>query len=726
MKKIVIILIFLGSFCFNFKPFIVNAEAQDRLLVLNDVSDLDAYFSGENYQILKYLDHFEYLWGNNKSSIKGELLAHFISSNTLYVLVKDDVQRLIKINNGEIEKQIILDNELVINKIIYDHNLYLFGSLETTGIIIEYNDNLQEIKRYSYGTNNNLKFIDAIRHNNKWYITATKDGHSPNGEFRNIGNYDDTKTVLIRLNSKYMIDNVLYINNESKEEKPIFMEYYNESIYFVVRDSQSDYCYKTDLNFEYCYNEGVYEQTDRVLLGYNGEFLRFNLEDSLVMYEKDHIYHYDNINVKGLDISNSYLNVYTNENNNLYKYEIEEYHINYINEFFVGFDYGNYDFSSNLNDSDVISIKSFFSEVSVFNETTFTNNIPGTYELSLIIKRPNLRSIQVSTKVHVGQYVNIIDNGVYKTGINLKFLGLAKLNEQTISNGHIIQSPGDYKLAIQDNLGNITYYHFTCVDNFYIGGVEDKNSDYYVEKNQNFYFPFSLNTKELVQDVIINGESYEFIQEEEKLKILIKGANLYNIKEYVIEKVKVNDIWYNVDKHFKVMTLKDTPKVTIKEQEGDFLNLDISIEDFDKTIQKVELLINGKEYINYLEDYTYSFDLDKKEVTSIDVNVYYDLGNGEIKSFNLIKLNGKIKDFKNLISLSFNITHSLEKMSLRVNTNNIKNLNFLNVNSVDIKDHYINSSNYLNIYLSIGISILVVLIIIVLVIRKKKKKLKKE
>ena len=73
MKKIVIILIFLGSFCFNFKPFIVNAEAQDRLLVLNDVSDLDAYFSGENYQILKYLDHFEYLWGNNKSSIKGEL-----------------------------------------------------------------------------------------------------------------------------------------------------------------------------------------------------------------------------------------------------------------------------------------------------------------------------------------------------------------------------------------------------------------------------------------------------------------------------------------------------------------------------------------------------------------------------------------------------------------------------------------------------------------------------
>ena len=653
-------------------------------------------------------------------------MAYFISDNTLYILVKDEVQRLIKINNGEIEKQIILDNEFVINKIIYDHNLYLFGSLNTSGIIIEYNDNLQEIKKHLYGTNNNLQFINAVKHNNKWYITATKDGHSSNGEFRNVGNYNDTKTVLIRLNSKYVIDNVLYINNESKEEIPIFVKYYHDSIYFVVRAGNKDYCYKTDLNFEYSYNEGVYDQTDTILLGYNGEFLRFNYEDSLVMYEKDKSYQYDNVNVKGLDISNSYLNVYTNENNNLYKYEIEEYHINYINEFEVGYNYGNYDFNSNLNNSDVISIESYFSEVTVFNETTFTNNIPGTYELSLIIKRPNLRNIQVSTKVHVGKYVNIINNGVYKTGINLKFLGIAKLNEQTITNGHIIQNPGDYKLSIQDNLGNITYYQFTCIDNYYIGDVDEKNSDYHVEKNQDFYLSFSLNSNELVQEVIINNENYEFIQEDKKLKILISGANLYNIKEYIIEKIKINDVWYDVNKQFKVMTLKDTPKVIIEEKEGDTLNLEIKIEDFDRTIQKVVLLINGEEYCNYLEDYDYSFDLNSKETTSIEVNIYYDLGNGEIKSFNLIKLNGKIKDFKNLISFSFNINHSLEKMSLRINTKNIKNLNALSVNSVDIKENYINSHNYLNIYLSIGISIIVVLIIIIIFIRKKKKHPKKE
>ena len=152
------------------------------------------------------------------------------------------------------------------------------------------------------------------------------------------------------------------------------------------------------------------------------------------------------------------------------------------------------------------------------------------YLLSLIIKRPNLRNIQVSTKVHVGKYVNITNNGVYKTGINLKFLGIAKLNEQTITNGHIIQNPGDYKLSIQDNLGNITYYQFTCIDNYYIGDVDEKNSDYYVDKNQDFYLSFSLNTNELVQEVIINNENYEFIQDDKKLKILI---SLNSLKKFL-------------------------------------------------------------------------------------------------------------------------------------------------------------------------------------------------
>lgn len=725
MRKIGLFIIFLVLIFIIKSPSTVSAEELNRTLVLNDVYDLEAYYYNDNYQILEFKDYFEYLWGVEKNTIKGELQAYLFDNNIVYLLVNDGQQKIIKINNGDIEKSIIIEDTIKINKIVYDNNIFLLGNYNTSAIILELNESLQLIKKYTYGIGNNLNFIDGLKYNNKWYIIATKNGHSLNEEFKNVGNYNDTKTILIRMNNKYLIDSVLYVNNDEKREIPVFLNLYKESLYFVVNGENNNYFYKTDLNLEKCYDMGVYEEDDKILIGYNGEYLRFNVDNGLIMKEKEQSFEYDICDIKMLEIKDSYLQVYTNENNNIYKYEIEEYHINYLKEFNVGYDYGNYDFKSNLNNTDVISIKSYFSEVEVFNETEFTNNIPGQYELSLIIKRPNLDNIKMSTKVNVDQYVNIIDNGVYKTGITLKFLGVGKLNDQNISNGHIIQKEGNYVLEIQDNYGNSRKYSFTCVDNYYIGNLNGQHTNYYMEKDKSIYLPFVFNSIEKIEEIYVSGQKTEFTQEENKINLLVNSNNIYGIKEYNIDKIKINNIWYLVNNSFKIMTLKEKPKIEINEIEGDSFKLDIKVEDIDKTIQKIGIVINGKEEFNYLKDNEYSFDLNDKTNTSIDIKIYYDLGDGNIKSFSLIKLNGRLKDADDLLKLNYNITHSIENIDLEIDTNKFKNIEYLKVNSVDITKHYENYHNYQNIYISIGISFVVLLTILLIWLFKRKKKKKK-
>lgn len=718
MKKMILFLIVLIFFLGIKTPIQSAAEEYSKYLYLNDVGDVESIFEGQNFKILKFSDKVEYSFEDKKITLNGELITCDIYLDTAFLLVDKVVYKL---KNGQIETQLELNSEYQINKIYYNDKLYLVGFNQTEGIILEYTSSLKEVMRYTYGKECNLKILDIVKYKNNFYLTATKNAHVEGGNFLNVGNFGETKTVLIKLNNRMNIENVLYINNDIQKEIPIFLKIQNDKIYFVVNTLNVNYYYQASLDLRENKLVKQGKNSLEILLGVNNEYIEVECFDKLKLTSSIHQLNYDIGNVINYKIEDSVLKVYSKESNNIYLYEIEEYHIDYLKEFNIGFNYGNYDFDQDMNNSDVIKIDSYFSNIKVYNQTIFPKNIPGTYELSLLVERENLSSVKLSTKANVHEYVNITNGGVYKNGIILYFLGNALLNQESISSGHTITKPGEYSLSIKDNDNNEKVYQFSVVDGYYLDYQPTKEIDYYLTQDELIHFKLENNS--LIQEVIVDDEVCDFIQEENLLKIKLKSSTSSKVTEHIINKIKINDLWYEVNKKIVVQTLKKVPSITIKELNNIDLSLDILVDDPDKALQKIVIKINDQVFdSNYFFDQIYSLDDFKNQKVSIKLEYYYDLLDGIIRSGEILILEGIIKNESELIKLNFEITDKIEKINLDVKTTNFKSLQKINVNENSLLNHYLNETNYLSIYISLILTFVLIIGIILVILRKKRRK----
>lgn len=719
-RSILVLIIFLSVFlCFGYQ----KAEASTKVnkyLYLNDKSDVKSIYRGQNYQILEFLDKIEYLYQNEIITIEGHLEAIDVSSNSGFLVVN---HKLIKVSTGVIEKEIEIDPNIIINKVYFNNHLYLVGKKGCAGIILEYTNDLKEIMHYNYGENNDLEIMDIIKHKDNFYLACTKNAHSVDGQFQNVGNYNDIKTIIIKLNSRMNVEDILYLNNQEINEKPIFFKIQNEKIYFVISSQNKQYYYQVGFDFSDLILQKEGNNCEDILLGYNGEFIEIYYQDGLKLQTTSNLLKFDIDNVVSYNIEDGVLKVWSLINDDIYEYNIEEYHIDYLKEFEVGFDFGNYDFEQNLNHTDVIKIESYFGNIEVYNQTIFQKNVPGTYDLSLLVKRENLENIQLSTKLNIHPYVNITSGGVYKTGLTLYFLGSATLNNEPISNGHVVTLENDYILDIKDQNGNITSYQFSCVDGYYVNEQPTKDVDYYVLKNQECEITTKIPITGTIEEVYLNNQKIEYTQNNNELKFNLKAENVVSINEYLINKIKIDGIWYDINQSISVKTIKDAPKISILENNSETLNLDIAVEDKDKSLQKLVLKINDEEIINnYFEDNVYSLDNYKNKNIKITFVYYYDLGDNVIRSKEVLVLEGKIQNPKELISIKTNMNTDIENINVLVNTNAFKKLDKININEVNITNNYGSNTNYLAIFISLFLTIVVVFVCLYNIIRIKKKK----
>ncbi len=699
----------------------VKAESKyQKFLYLNDYEEVEQIYTGEYFDILKFSDQVKYLYDTEEILIKGKLQEIEIKDSLAFLIIDN---KLYKINKKEIEKVIDLPQDYIINDIYYDKLLYLVGSQKDTGIIVEYNDNLVEIKKYELGVDNKLNFLNIVKDKESFYLTATKQGHSINNEFKNIGSFNDTKTIVLKLNDKMNIEDVLYLNNDSSYEKPIFLELKDNKLFFVLRVDETNYYYEVSTDFKECKLLYKKEGQEDILLSVNNEYLNFDTKHTLKIATSKELLEYDINNVIGYNIKDSYLNVFTLENQNIYQYQIEEYHIEYLKEFYLGYDFGNYDFDSDLNNTDVIKVTSYFSKVEVYNQTIFTKNIPGVYDLNLIVKRPNLENITLSTKANVLKYVNVVNEGVYRTGKTLYFMGVGILNNETISNGYTIKEEGNYRLVIKDKYNNSEEYNFSCVDNYYINDDLTYRADYYVFPNSEAKISFTLENNDLVQEVVVNNEIIDFEQNDKTLIFNVNGSSSYGIKEYTINKIKINDKWYVVDQKYIVKTLKQKPTIQIEETDQENLSLKMNVDDLEQTIVKFNIYINDKlQFENYLQNESYSLNEFKNKNIRMKIEVYYDLGDQQMRKEEILYLDSHLTARDNELTFDFNFDTRLNSLTIDLTTNNFKKINTLKVLDIEIKDNYIKKIDYLPLYLSAGITLVIVLIIIGILIRKKSKK----
>jgi len=710
---------------FNLK---INAEEVKKLnkvseeVIESNIDEVEDYFEVKNGNIKVYIDRFVYTYNYSTISIEAKLIDYSISGESIYCLIeKENYQDVICLKKG-VKVSNYKINNAIIQKIVVDKNVYLLGKSDDLGIVIELSLDLVEIREHKIDEGVKIKVYNIFKVDNFYYLVITRIGHSSEGNLKNVGNFNDEKTVLLKLNSKFTILSEIYFNNQESSEIPIESSLVDNSIYLVVSLSTKDVYYTINLDSLSIIKQKTYNKCDFNLLSYNLDILRFDMMASLNLYVDNMIYDLE-IDGKVLDlsISDNLLKVLYYEAHNIILATFEEYHINTLNDFVIGYDYGNYDFDKNLNDNGVIDIKSYFSDVAVYLNSTFDKTLPGENEVELKISRSGLNDAFVKTKVIVNEYCNILDGYCYKDGKILNFLGKGTLDGVGINSGHIITSIGPHQLVISNKIGEKKIYNFNIIDGYYIKSSVhyDASNSLVVENGEEFYV--TLNFKNiLLEEVVVNNEVVDFFIDDDVTRIKLRAPAIYGPCKYTINKVKINGEYFNVDKVIEVFVLKDKPKIEINELDNKELSLKIDVIDLDQTILYFRVENNKDVNYSYIIDST--FDVYDGE---LKVFVCYDLGNGIILSQNIFSLNGELKQNSDILKFDYVVDTSIHEVNIDVATKKFKTIDKLRVSQENVSYDYVVHNNYTNIIISIIITSFVVGIIVFFVFKNKKKKINK-
>ena len=268
----------------------------------------------------------------------------------------------------------------------------------------------------------------------------------------------------------------------------------------------------------------------------------------------------------------------------------------------------------------------------------------------------------------------------------------------------------------------MTTYQFSCVDDYYISDQPTTEINYFLEKDQFQDILVNLPIEGKVEEVVVDNQNVEFYSENKKLYIKIKGDSVPGIKKQTIDRIKIDGLWYEINQVIVLKTIKSTPSITINEKNNELLDLDFLINDPDKSLQKIIIKVNDEIIVkNYFENEVYSLEKYKNQKVKITLEYFYDLGDNVIRSNEVLLIEGKIKNPNNLITLNANVTHEIEKINLKVNTKNFKILDKININEVNVANNYQEDNNFLTVFVSLFLTLLVILTIVFLWIKRRKK-----
>lgn len=724
MKKIFFIiglLIIFGNYNFNINA--MTSEKEDVLYNnIEEPNDVEVFSKGV---LLENNDHL--LYKNNKTQIRieGKLICCYEFETVPYIVYQklDNILLCKIIDNNYFEVE--LNADWKINHIIVKENtIYMFGCINNFSIIVEYTKNLEYVEHHLFFENTNIDFYDAVFHDNKWYIFGMKEGHCKSNEVENIGNYTDKKTIMVLMDNNFNVMTIKYYNHNNVYEKARFVDIYNNYIYYYFEVENLKYLYKSDINLDEHYLVNVCDHQE-ILLDVNGDYLLFTNDNTLIMDSIKESLDLGTYNkIYKFVIKDSKLEIYHYNRNNLYVKKISEYHIDKLDPIVISYENGNVDFNKNLNLTNEIEIKSYFSEVEVLCNTEFSKNVCGKYNIELLITRPNLENIKLSSEVNILPYVNVSNGGSYCTGFSLKFLGNATLNGIKINSGHNIIEEGEYKLEISDNLGNTTVYNFLIIDNYYIRTEEFKNFDIVGELNSITEVTLKFKNVDVVE-IYVNDELTEFKQSGDYLTLYLDGNDDYGINRYIINKIITLENEYIENFGILVNILKPIPSINILENNDEIPNFTINVEDSAQTIKYLEV-VTMNENINKVYRYYFGsqFIMDNYDFNNgtIEVFICYDLGDGVIRKDSVMKLEGAYKTLSNLIVFSSLIeTEQLKQINIKINSDNINKMNNLIVNNQSILQKYNVKKDYTNLIISSGLTFIIVLFVVVYLIFKKRR-----
>lgn len=657
----------------------------DNYVVICRDNKLDILYNDERIRLIDNVFHYEIIYENDSLTI------FFSNSNNSYLNVysfkKGKMNYYKEINNKFIDEfDVILyrDNFLFVSTISEYENEYIKSIkeekdylLNKNGIVILFDKNCNILNCEIYGGELNDSFTNLYfdEYNENIYITGWKDQNS-GYDFGNGGN-GKIGYLFVKINNKLEIENYLIFN-----DKIINIQIYDFNI--NVFTSLSLFVFDSDLNklsslkFEYYCIFG--KQISKYWVSiFNGTELK--IYDIVKNKCIDNLKYEFSENIFIIKEYEDYL--YLIDNYKIYKCIF--YNDIYSNRLFI-YD----DFKINEIDEYIIGIPRKYKLENISYEENYSPVIFGKYEVYF-----NYEYFIIESNIEVLERANVTNEYVYPVNYNLLFSGIGYLNDQLINNNHKIVEEGKYRLLLKGKDEDIEINFFVYDMDIFYEENDLKYWDYETRINQELIFEFHYNEKVKIIDVIVNDDSYDFINDEDNSIIYIKFINNYpGLYKYFINKIiyEKNDIKYeyNINKFIKLNVIDK--KISLN---NNFYNND-------KYLIVNSEIINNNNKVRYLkvlfEDNSYQIIPLKAGNIIINSDKVE-----EAKFFIVYDVNGSLLEEKELFSIKYNFKKDnyIGVLGLNIENNELKEINLKlfennNLKSLSVNDqieYYLDNSN---------------------------------
>ena len=703
---------------------IILKENEDNINVENIINYNDKHIIIKNDTIL--LD---------KEIIKGNLIAHKVNTNKLYLIVKDAKNYLYLIKDNKITKQIeiIMDSPKAIS--LCNNSIIIGGSNNNNMRIEKYDETLQLLDSINYIGKGMQMCNQLICIDGYIYVGGIKDAISENKYFKNVGSKNEIKTFIFKLNEDLNLIKDAYFNELMEKEILKDLYQYQDNIGVVIQGDKS-YNYVLDKNLNMVSRANIKEnvhivQTNKkhgigqLYLYQSPNYIKLeiqknNIVETINMTEGTYISH--NVN-KGI------LYIYYLYNETIYLQELSEYHIDYLETLYL--DYFDYD-ETTLNhfqvDSYLEDLTTKIDNISPY----FVRNQNGKYEITYLLTRENNDEIIIKTPLIVRDYVNIRDGLVYPLGYQLFFFGNAKLNNKSINNGASLNTEGLQTLEITNANGEIKTYNFTVVDSYYKTiNLPTMQTDFVMDKNATLWL--SLGTKE-VKSIAVNGINVGKIRKiNNEYWAEINKANTPELIKVGYQKLVITEIQYSnneIDKVNYSMILcinKDNPNYAIQEtNDKQKLNLKVDVSDEDQSLTNV--IVDVYQNNKIIKSYVTNLKNIKITLPKLAINTPFELyvrAKSENENTTLMYYKGKLsKDITIPLTITFNENNnSIKTINIELDLSSTRLQHqqlLLGQNKQNLSSKYQVTKNNTITIISIVGSLMIIIFVIIIMLKKKK------
>lgn len=671
----------------------------------------------------------------DKEIIKGNLIAHKINTNKLYLIVKDAKNYLYLIKDNKITKQIeiIMDSPKAIS--LCNNSIIIGGSNNNNMSIEKYDETLQLLDNINYIGNGMQMCNQLICIDGYIYVGGIKDAISENKYFKNVGSKNEIKTFIFKLDEDLNLIKDAYFNELMEKEILKDLYQYQDNIGVVIQGDKN-YNYVLDKNLNMVSRANIKEnvhivQTNKkhgigqLYLYQSPNYIKLeiqknNIVETINMTEGTYINHYVN---KGI------LYIYYLYNETIYLQELSEYHIDYLETLYL--DYFDYD-ETTLNhfqvDSYLEDLTTKIDNISPY----FVRNQNGKYEITYFLTRENNDEIIIKTPLIVRDYVNIRDGLVYPLGYQLFFFGNAKLNNKSINNGASLNTEGLQTLEITNANGEIKTYSFTVVDSYYKTiNLPTMQTDFVMDKNATLWL--SLGTKE-VKSIAVNGINVGKIRKiNNEYWAEINKENTPELIKVGYQKLVITEIQYSdneIDKvNYSIILCvnKDNPNYVIQEtNDKQKLNLKIDVNDEDQSLTNV--IVDVYQNNKIIKSYVTNLKNIKITLPKLAINTPFELyvrAKSENENTTLMYYKGKLsKDITIPLTITFNENdNSIKTINIELDLSSTRLQHqqlLLGQNKQNLSSKYQVTKNNTITIISIVGSLMIIIFVIIIMLKKKK------